>query len=311
MLVLYILLALFILIVLSGLFFLNYTSVRHKVDDMWDETLVRKHGYGELWESIRSGRDWLQAQAIKPLTAVAYDGKLLSGFLVPCDNARATIILFHGWRSSWKLDFCSVFEYYNSLGLNIIAVDERAHGESEGQFITFGIRERHDVLTWVTYAAQLLGEDEPIFIDGVSMGATTVLMAADFDFPANLRGIIADCGFISPYTIMDSVIMRANPHLPRKPILWLLNIFTQLFAGFSLNEHSTLQALRVTKYPVLMVHGTADSFVPYEMSQLGYDACTGDKELILVEGAEHGMSFFTEQDRLKVVLETFISKHIG
>ena len=310
MLILYILLAL-LFIVLAGitvLFF--YTCVGGKMDDMWDEALVRKHGFGMLWEDIRSGRDWLLKQPTEPLQAVSYDGKLLNGFFLPCENARATIILFHGWRSSWKLDFSSVFEYYHSLGLNIIAVAQRGQGESEGHFITFGVRERQDVLSWVTYAAQLLGEDEPIFLDGVSMGAATVLMAADFDFPANVRGILADSGFISPYAIMESVMSRVSKLIPVKSALWLLNIFTRLCAGFGLKERSTTQALSVTKYPVLFVHGLADGFVPHEMSEQNYESCSSEKELVLVEGADHALSFHTDKARVKAALEAFLDKHI-
>ena len=73
---------------------------------------------------------------------------------------------------------------------------------------TFGVRERMDVISWATYMGQKLGPDAPLILGGLSMGATTVLMASCFDFPANVRAIIADCGFTSPYEIAKSVLRR-------------------------------------------------------------------------------------------------------
>lgn len=310
--VLYIALAVLAIIFIGGgVFLFRLTSVRRPVDDMWDEALVKKNNYESLWDDIRRGRDWMNARGSTELELMSFDGKKLRGVLIPREDARGTIIFFHGWRSSWKLDFSAKLEYFNSLGLNIIMVDERAHGLSEGRYICFGAQERHDVLSWATYAAQLFGEEQPVFLSGVSMGSSAVLMAASFDFPAGVRGIIADCGFVRPYDIMECVMKKIGRFFPYKAALWLLNIFTHLFAGYGLRDCSTTQALESTRLPVLFIHGTADSFVPWEMSQRGYDACAGEKELILVDGADHALSWYVDPQRYKAAVEAFINRHLG
>ncbi len=62
-------------------------------------------------------------------------------------------------------------------GHNVLMIEERAHLESEGHTITFGIKERYDALDWIRYALQRFGEDTRIILVGISMGAATVLMA--------------------------------------------------------------------------------------------------------------------------------------
>ena len=60
-----------------------------------------------------------------------------------------------------------------------------------------------------------------------------------------------------------------------------------------------------------MVHGLDDGFVPCEMTQQGYDACAGEKELYLVEGADHGLSFLTDSQRYKERVLAFLDKCLG
>ena len=143
---------------------------------------------------------------------MSYDGKLLHATFLPKEHAKGTILLFHGYKSCWQIDFGLVLPYYyDTLGYSLLLVDQRAHGQSQGKYLTFGVRERMDVISWATYMGQKLGQDAPLILGGLSMGATTVLMASCFDFPANVRAIIADCGFTSPYEIAKSVLRRDYP----------------------------------------------------------------------------------------------------
>ena len=226
-------------------------------------------------------------------------------------HAKGTILLFHGYRSSWVIDFSIVLPHYFSLGYNLLAVDERAHGESEGTYITFGVRERHDVATWAAYAAMHFGPAHPLILDGLSMGAATVLMASDLPLPLSVRGIIADCGFSSPYAIMKSVFRAHCRRLPAGPFLALTDVFTRLFAGFSLKGASTLDAVAKTNLPILFIHGTGDTFVPCSMTQAAYDACAAPKQLVLVPDAGHGCSYLVDRPRVQAELAAFLSKYVS
>lgn len=255
------------------------------------------------------GRPWLDRQAVKELRVLSYDGKLLYGRFVPCDHARGTVLLFHGYHSSADRDFGPTMELYHRLGFHLLLADQRAHGLSEGRFLTLGIKERMDVLSWVTYLSMMLGEEHPMFLGGISMGAATVCMASDMEFPANIRGIIADCGYSSPREI-TRCFLRQRLGRFSGPALHLCGLFTRLYGGFGLNDWSSVEALRRTKLPVLLFHGLDDRFVPCTMSRLCRDACRGEADLLEFPGAGHCQCYPSDPRKYADALKTFFDNHL-
>ena len=154
-------------------------------------------------------------------------------------------------------------EFLHKQGYNLLLCDQRAHGASQGRFLTFGVRERHDCSHGSPISRSGSGRSIRCTLSGMSMGATTVLMASCFEFPANVRGIVADCGFTSPWDIMKSVLHARCKWLPAAPLLLALNVFSTLLGGFSLRECSTTGAVAAAKYPILFIHGKADDFCPH------------------------------------------------
>ncbi len=308
--VLIVLLCLCLLCFLAGYFLLDFTCGRRKPVDAWDEQVIHERGWDHIKGDILAGKEWLEGQKQEPLEIVSFDGLKLRALFIPNPEARGTLLLFHGWRSSWKTDFTVALPFYHSLGLNLLLADQRSQNSSEGKYMTYGVREHKDVASWVDCMAQKLGKDHPLFLGGLSMGAATVLMASDLDYRANVRGVIADCGFTSPWAIIRKVAGRSK-WIPLDASSALLNIFTRRFAGFDMKEKSAPEALGRTKLPVLLIHGLADDFVPPEMSRENYAACASEKELILVEGAAHGMSYVVEPERVKAAIGGFIQKYLA
>lgn len=255
---------------------------------------------------ITAGREWFDKQPSEEVTTLSYDGLRLYGRYLPCENARGTILLFHGWRSLPMIDFSCAVEFYHSLGLNLLLVDERSHGKSEGRYITYGVRERHDVHSWIAWHNKRFGAEVPLLLAGLSMGASTVLMACGEPFPENVKGVLADCGFTSPYEIIRKVVRDA--HFPAGLLMPLLGMQARLFAGFGLKEYSTTEAMKHMTLPVLFVHGTADTFVPYEMTKRSYEACISkDKRLLLVPEAGHGQSYLIKKEEYQNMVAEFVN----
>lgn len=304
-----IVLALLILLFAAGMFLLKYTCGRPKEYDYWDPEVLQSRGYESILEANARGRAWFESVPHEETTIRSKEGLRLKGYFVPCENARGTLLLMHGWHSSWKMDFAIALPFYHSLGLNLMIIEQRSQNGSEGKYMTYGVREREDCALWVKALADRLGKDSPIILGGLSMGAATVLMASDLEFEGNVKGIIADCGFTSPYAILKHVSGRGGK-LPTGPVTSFLGIFTRLFAGFGVKECSTVDSLRRTKLPVLLIHGLADDFVPPEMSEESFEAAAGEKELILVEGAKHGMSYCVDQPRVEAAIAGFVEKYI-
>ena len=293
----------------GGYWGFQHACKRPPEPDWTSEATLKQTPYAEFAESIPRALQWLQDHNAQEVRTKSFDGLLLRGKWVPAENPRATIILFHGYHTHYIHDFAGIFSLYHSIGLNLLLVRQRSHGESGGKYITFGVRERKDVRSWVDFHNRTHGMDN-VFLGGMSMGASTLLFAAGEDLPPNVRGITADCGFSSPAEILGHII-RQDYHLPPKLVLPLMEVWARVLGGFSFYECDSRKTLARSKIPVVFIHGTADTFVPCAMSQAGYDACAAQREIHLIEGADHGRGYLFEPDRLTKALVDFFNRNIS
>ena len=184
---------------------------------------------------------------------------------------------------------------YHEMGFNLLLPSQRAHGKSEGKYTTFGVLESRDMQQWIAYHNAHFGPQKMI-LSGLSMGASTVMYLADERLPDNVKGFIADCGFTTPKEIISHVFYTVA-HIPAWTVIWATELFARMFGKFSLTEKDSMQTLAKNTRPILMVHGMEDDFVPCDMTRRGYAACGGDKRLLLVKDATHGISFLKNQER--------------
>ena len=217
--------------------------------------------------------------------------------------------MFHGFRSSPHADMSPVCDFYYSLGFSILLPCQRAHGASEGKYITFGAKERYDCADWVEFVSEKCGKDRPIVLHGVSMGAATVLASVSAGLPGNVKCIIADCGFTSPKDEFLHV-MKRYLHLPRFPLYYLFAAGCRLICGFSINDFSNEEILKNCKVPVVFAHGEDDTLVPCDMSRRNYAACASEKLLFTVPGANHGESYLVDKEGCERALREFIGKYV-
>ena len=304
--IVFILIALVLLILVSGAYAFVVACVRRKELPWLDEQAMKKTSYGKYYENIVIGDKFLRENPSQDVQIVSHDGLKLRGVWVPAENPKGTILLAHGYRSSKMVDFSLAFGMYHAMNMNILIPDQRSHGKSEGKYITFGVKESRDMEAWIAFHNKTLGE-YPMILSGLSMGASTMLYLADKNLPENVKGIIADCGFTSPREIIKCVF-HSVIHLPAVPTLWATDLFSRMIAGFSLSEKDTRKTLQNSRLPVLLVHGVDDGFVPCEMTKQAYAACKEPKELLLVEGADHGVSFLVAKDRYVQTVIAFLEK---
>lgn len=302
------LIAFLIIILISGAYVFVKACVRRKELPWMVEEEIKKTGYAKYYNCICASDAWLKSHNAQDIYVRSKDGLKLHGYWIPAENPRGTILLAHGYRSTILVDFGLAYAFYHALGLNILVPHQRSHGESEGKYITFGVRESEDMECWITYHNEYFGNQQMI-LSGLSMGASTVLFLADKDLPENVKCIIADCGFTSPKAILAKVY-RSVTHLPSGLPLLAADLFARIFARFSLTEKDTKEVLKNAKIPVLMIHGLADDFVPSEMTRQGFDCCTGKKELLLVEKAGHGTSFLVDKENYTKTVIAFLEKYL-
>lgn len=259
-------------------------------------------------KELKADRDWLRKNHPEKITLDSYDKLKLVGYYFKTENAKGTIIAFHGYRSNYDVDFAPEVRFFRSLGYNVLLPTMRAHGESQGKYITFGIKERYDCKTWIDYIIERSGNNHTIFTAGISMGAATVLMASGFRLPKNVKGIIADCGFTSPWEITKSVA-KNTLKIPTFPLLYIANLVAIVLAGFSLKEYSTFDAMAVNKTPVLFIHGDIDTFVPTYMTKQNYDACIAEKRLVIIKDSPHAVNYYTDKTTYESAVKDFIETY--
>ena len=219
--------------------------------------------------------------------------------------ARGTILLFHGYRSMAAVDFSATAKALHDEGFHLLLVDQRAHGHSQGRWITYGVNERQDCTAWAWHCYRRFGPNHPLFLYGMSMGATTVLLAAGLGLPPTVQGILADCGFTAPLAILRHVLSRFCRPLSA-PLLWLLRWYARWLLHVDLDCCSTPAALHRTRLPVLLLHGVDDSFVPMDMSREAAAACGGYHQLYLVTNAGHGGAGWVDRNGYLSAVKGFL-----
>ncbi len=292
------------------LYFFSIAFVRKRGKDIENFENAVKRSLKPYKEQIKEGIDYINSLECEEVYIKSFDGLSLFGRFYNSENARGTIILFHGYRSFAKRDFSCAVKMYIEWGLNVLLVDQRAHGRSEGRLITFGIKERFDAVSWINYVIEERGKSEQILLGGMSMGATTVLLCSGFELPQNVKGIIADSGFTSPVDIIKKVA-KDNYNVGGALVLPIFNFFCKLFGGFSLYGVSTKDAVKKSKVPILLIHGKADNFVPCDMCCENYKCALCEKDILLVENAGHGLGFFFNKDAMRQKAFKFIEKNIA
>ncbi len=264
--------------------------------------------YQEKREEMLAMVERLAAIPYEAVTITSRDGLRLAGKYYHVADGAPLDIGFHGYRGTAIRDFCGGAIIGIESGHNILLVDQRAHGESEGNTITFGIEERYDCLDWINYAIQRFGEDTKILLYGVSMGGATVLMASGLPLPPNVKGIIADCPYSSPKDIIQKVAGELG--YPPRLSYPFITAGARLYGHFDLNCMTAAEAVKTATVPIMIIHGEDDRFVPAEMSEQIYLANPECIRRHTFPGAGHGLSYIVDYDRYKALVAEFL-KEVG
>ena len=233
----------------------------------------------------------------------AADGTELRAHYFPVAEPKRVIIAFHGWRARWGRDFGMIADFWAGEGSSMLLVEQRGQNGSLCRHMGFGLTERFDCVDWAKWAEENV-PGLPVYLAGVSMGGTTVLMAADLGLPGCVRGIMADCAFTSPDGIWEHVV-HDNLHLPYKLRSKVADLICRSKIGHSSKESSTVSSLAHAKVPVLLIHGEDDNFVPVSMCYENFRACSAPVRMFTVPGADHGMSYFTDKEGYEETMRDF------
>ena len=242
---------------------------------------------------------------------ISHDGLRLHGLYLPQEQeSHKYAVICHGYGSIPQYEGGFAAKFYE-MGYSILAPAARAHEQSEGRYVSMGWLERRDIVAWVDAIVEQ-DPDAEILLFGISMGGATVMMTAgEADLSPNVKCIIEDCGYTSVWDEFAGQLEEMFG-LPTFPVLDAASLVTRLRAGYSFQEASAVEQLKHTSLPVLFIHGEEDTFVPYSMLDVVYQACASpEKERLSIPGAEHGGSAGTDPELYWSTVEAFLAKHMG
>lgn len=220
-------------------------------------------------------------------------------------TSKKVVICFHGYTSEGVSGFIGLSNYYLPRGYEMLLVDQRAHGASEGRYIGFGCLDRRDALCWIRYVEERAGEGCKILLHGTSMGGATVLMTSGLNLPSSVKGIISDCAFTSAWEVFSHVL-KNQYHLPPRPIMEAADQLVKARAGYGLRECSAAEEVKKARGPILFIHGDEDTFVPCWMCETIYENCASQKEKLIVHGAGHCESHYKATEDVEDKLTEFL-----
>ncbi|MBE6670947.1 MAG: alpha/beta hydrolase [Ruminococcaceae bacterium] len=300
------LILLFILITSYVCFYLTFYVPQKRKGQKLGFDFPDGDAYKPFKEQIRAWREQLNTLPYDTVSVTSFDGLTLRGRYYEKHKGAPIELMMHGYRGDSQRDLCGGVDRAFRIGHNVLLVDQRAAGTSDGDVISFGINESRDVLVWLDYLSSRFGNDIKVILTGISMGASTVLMSLERDLPNFVVGILADCGYSSAKDIIKLVVKDMK--LPPNICYPFIKLGALLYGKFNLDELTAVDAVKKANIPIIFIHGNQDKFVPHEMSIENFNACTSEhKKLVIIDGAAHGLAFPYSPDEYVNALKEFFA----
>lgn len=298
-------------IVIGGSFYmlgysLNADPNRHDTDSAW----------ADLYSRVPDMRPWVDSLTDKRLLRDTFvtmpSGERHHALYLRSDSARGnTAVIVHGYKDSAPKFLFLGRIYHRDLGYNILMPDLHAHGQSEGEYIQMGWKDRMDIRHWTEVAERLFRDSispSRIVVHGVSMGAaTTMCLSGEPNLPSYIRCFVEDCGYIS---VWDEFALQLKEQfsLPEFPVMHTASLLCRLRHGWSFGEASPISQVARCRRPMLFIHGDADSFVPYSMLAPLYKSKPQPKMQWTAKGSEHARAYIDHPEEYTAAIRRFLAE---
>ena len=258
--------------------------------------------YGDEPTNYVDKEDWTITSADKlKLHAVHY---------TPENSNDKWVVLIHGYGNNHTAMY-TYAQSYLANGYNVLMIDQRAAGESEGEWLTMGAAESQDVALWTKEIARR-NSNAKITLHGVSMGAATAMLAAARSDAKNVTSIVEDCGY-SKVLETFSLIIANTPELGISPaVVPYLDPVAASLTGYHLTDAAPIDSISSVKVPSLFISGDADTVAPVSMLEELYKESGAEvKEQFIVEGAKHALAVFDDSIGYNNAVFRFVAEADG
>lgn len=269
------------------------------------EYMFGKYPYLKPWKD-----SLVKADALKDTFIYATDGTKLHSYFIPAaQKTKKTAVIVHGYTDN-AIRMMMIGYMYSKMGFNTLLPDLKYTGLSGGENIQMGWLDRLDVRRWMDIANSIYGDSTQMVLHGISMGAATVMMeSGDVPQPEYVKCFVEDCGYTSVWEEFK-LQLKDEFGLPSFPILDIASMMCQIEYGWNFKEASAINQVRKCTLPMFFIHGADDTYVPTWMVYKLYQAKPAPKELWVVPGAEHALSYFEHTGEYTNRVKTFVDKYI-
>lgn len=259
----------------------------------------------KTFENYKIDFCWWEKFNFESLSLISKDGLKLVGHFLPNSSDKLAIIV-HGYGADYR-EMQQYAKFFVEKNYNILVVENRAHGNSEGKMMGMGWLDKNDIVQWINFMIEKNPKFQ-IVLFGLSMGAATVCMTSGEQLPDNVKGVISDCAYDTVYN-QFKYVFRNKSHLPTWPILDIFYFYLKTIYKFDIKQADAIKQIKKSKLRFLFIHGDSDTFVPTEMVYKLSGAVPDDrKSVYIAKGADHAMSYPVDPTEYERQLKAFLNK---
>jgi pimeloyl-ACP methyl ester carboxylesterase len=264
-------------------------------EDSWYDTITTVHKSLAQMQKLPH-EDW---------SITSCDGLKLKGLYYPCEGSCKTVIWVHGYTSHAERESAFPSLFYRSLGFNVLIPYLRAHGPSQGRYISFGPMERLDIMAWV----DMVNERHPdgqILIHGLSMGGGIVLDLATVEME-NVKCLLADAPSYSIENVFHYASLDAFKKNSEKVAQYAMARFQKEFVADPC-DFDRVANIKDGLYPLLLSAGSNEGMdeVLNQIQQNNPKKTT----VLILPGCNHGNGMYKQTEMYQTAIREFIQANM-
>lgn len=240
-----------------------------------DEEQKEMYSRGEKW-----GNTYVDCMTEISITN---EGFKLVGQYFDFGSKKAVIVI--AGRSEACRYSCYFSEPYRRAGYNVLCIDNRSHGFSDGKYNNIGFKEYKDILAWGKHLHDSLN-NEQVICHGICIGSATAMYALTSPgCPDYMAGLVADGMYVTfRESFKNHLIEMKKPCFPTEQLLMLI---ITLRSGTNAFKEGPIRRIKSYTKPILFLYSKQDSYSVPEKGQLLYDMCKSKKQLTWFEKGVH------------------------
>lgn len=231
-------------------------------------------------------KDFLSKYKRQTLTMPLEKGDLPIEFF-PSKNPRGTILLVHPIGFDARLSYLLVPSFLE-IGLQVISYDQRGAGSNPEDYYTLGKKESEELVQVLDFVKDYLN-GQPLYVWGVSTGATTICLGLKDSLGEQVSGIILDSPWYDGKEVIKEVLHKEGPPIPESLLLKAGSLVSKKKYGFSYDDLDISDGTKKYYGRVLFFASKKDEIIPYSQLEYIYQSFPGkDVKLVTVEDSQHG-----------------------